>query len=91
MPHVLQTPGEALTWSIDWTEWLASADTIASATWSITPSAGVTVTDLGESNPVSSARVSGLTRGQQYLLTCDMVSTLGETGQQSISIRCDHR
>jgi len=91
MPFELQTPSENLTWSVDWDDgpWLATGDSVASASWAITPATGVTVVDLGNAANVSSAQVSGLTRGQHYRLTCTMVSTLGETGEQSIAIRCD--
>ncbi len=92
MAFELQTPGEALTWSFDWDDgpWLATGDSLFSATWAISPT-GPTVTDLGEASNVSSVRVSGMTRGEIYRLTCDMVSNDGETGQQSIAIRCDHK
>lgn len=91
MAFELQRPGEARAYSVDWDDaWLATGDTLASATWAITPSSGVTVSDLGEASNVASARVSGLSRGQHYRLTCTMVSTDGETGEQSIAIRCDY-
>ncbi len=71
-------------------DWLASADSISSASWAITPT-GPTVTDLGESGTVVSASVENCTRGVIYRLTCDMVSNDGETGQKSVAIRCDHK
>ena len=83
-------PDEKLTYSVEWTSWLATSDSIASASWVITPS-GPTVSDLGESGTVVSASVESCTRGEIYRLTCDMVSNDGETGQQSIVIRCDHK
>ncbi len=83
-------PDEKLTYSVDWVDWLATSDVIASASWAITPT-GPTVTDLGESGTVVSASVESCTRGEIYRLTCDMVSNDGETGQQSIAIRCDHK
>jgi hypothetical protein len=86
----LQDPDEKLTYSVEWSPWLATGDTIASASWAITPT-GPTVVDLGESGTVVSASVDGPTRGAIYRLTCDMVSANGETGQQSIAIRCDHK
>ena len=95
MKFILQDPDETLTHIIDWVSWLDSAasppDTISSASWVISPSAGTTVADLGESGTVVSADVSALTRGEIYRLTCDMVSVAGEIGQQSIHIRCDHK
>ena len=90
MTFVLQDPDETLTHSVDWVSWLLSGDTISSGSWAITPT-GPTVVDLGESGTVVSADVSGCTRGVIYRLTCDMISNDGETGQQSIAIRCDHK
>ncbi len=89
MAFELQTPGEALTWSFDWDDgpWLATGDSVASATWAISPT-GPTVSDLGESSNVSSVRVSAMTRGKIYRLTCKMISTDGDTGERSIGIRC---
>lgn len=86
----LQDPDETLTYSVDWTPWLATGDSISSASWAITPT-GPTVQDLGESGAVVSVSVSGVTRGKIYRMTCDMVSADGETGQQSVIIRCDHK
>lgn len=90
MGFKLQDPDETLTHAFEWTEWLASGDTIASASFVITPT-GPTVNDLGDSGTVSSAEVLGCTLGVIYRLTCSMVSTDGETGQQSDVIRCDHK
>lgn len=91
MPFKLQPPAAALTWSWDWDDggWLAAGDSVQSDAWSIAPSAGVTVTPLTIAGNTTSARVSGLTRGQQYALKCVMTSALGETGVQVVSIRCD--
>ncbi len=86
----LQDPDEKLFYSVDWVDWLATSDTVSSASWTITPT-GPTVTDLGESGTVVSSSVESCTRAVLYRLTCDMVSVDGETGQQSISIRCDHK
>ncbi len=83
-------PDEKLTYSVDWVDWLATSDFISSASWVVTPT-GPTVTDLGESGTVVSASLESCTRGKIYRLTCDMVSNDGETGQQSIAIRCDHK
>lgn len=89
----LQDPDETLHYSIDWDDgWLPSGETIASATWAITPT-GPTVTDLGEDGTatISSAEVSGLTRGTVYRLTNTVTSSGGEIGERSLVIRCDHR
>ena len=82
-------PDEELTYPMEWSPWLATDDAIASASWSITPS-GPTVTDLGESGTVVSAKVEDCTYGVIYRLVCSMVSNDGETGRQSVIIRCGH-
>lgn len=88
----LQTPGEDITYSIDWTSWLPSGENVASETWAISPSAGVSLVDLGQSQNVSSVRVSGLTDGEIYVLTCTMTSDGGpEIAERSIIIRCGPR
>lgn len=89
MAYETQDPDESLTYSISWASWLAGGATISSGTWSISPSTGVTVSDLGESGTTSSARVSGLTRGVVYSLTNQIVSSDGDTGEKSIAIRCE--
>ncbi len=92
MAFELQSAGEALTWSFDWDDgpWLATGDSVASATWAISPT-GPTVSDLGEEANVSSVRVSAMTAGEIYRLTCTMVSTDGDTGEQTIGFRCGPR
>ena len=92
MAFELQDPAEALTWSFDWDDgpWLATDDSLSSATWAILPT-GPTVADLGESANVSSVKVSAMTAGKIYRLTCTMISTDGETGVQTIEFRCGNR
>lgn len=91
MPHLQQTSNESASYSIDWSDALAASDSLSSGTWSIYPSSGVTVTDLGESGLVSSCRVSGLTRDTDYLLTNQVVTADGNTFERGITILCEDR
>ena len=92
MAFEYQSSVDALTWSFDWDDgpWLATGDSVASASWAISPT-GPTVSDLGEESNVSSVRVSAMTAGKIYTLTCTMISTLGDTGTQAIGFRCGPR
>ena len=92
MAFELQSAAEALTWAFDWDDgpWLADGDSVSSASWAISPT-GPTVSDLGEVSNVSSVRVSAMTAGKIYRLTCTMVSTAGDTGEQTIGFRCGNR
>lgn len=90
--YSFQRTGETKNHSVDWGDWLDGSDSIASATFALTPavnSPAETVVDLGESGNVSTARISNLMAGQVYTLTCTMISTGGEHGQQTINIRAE--
>jgi hypothetical protein len=88
MTYALQDPAAAITRSVEWSEWLAAGDSIASTAWSIDPP-GPVLADLGSAGTISSVTVSEMTRGQIYRLNGEMVSAFGETARQSIAIRCD--
>lgn len=90
MAYELQDPNSDPAYTIDWNDWLATADTIASHVWSVTP-AGPVITNLGESAGFVSARLSGVLFGKFYRLSCDIVSTAGESAVRSIEIRGGHR
>ena len=83
----LIAPAEKKTFSVEWSSWLADGDTVASATWTISPS-GQTATDLGESGTVSSVSVEDCTFREIYRLKGLMISTVGEKAEQTIEIRC---
>lgn len=83
----IQSPNEVKTYTVDWTKWLASGDSVDTDSWSISPS-GPTVTDLGKDGVLTSAEVAGPTKGVIYELTGQFVSTNGEIGEQIIVIRC---
>ncbi len=90
MAYQLQDVAANPAYSIDWTDWLASADAVASHVWAISPS-GPIVADLGESLGIVSAQVSDVLFGKIYRLSCDIVTTAGESGVRSIVIRGGHR
>lgn len=91
MSYVLQSPDETKLHSYDWTDDLASGDSISSDSWSISPSSGVTVSDQALSGNVSSTLISGLTRGEVYALTGEIVTADGETKRVGIAIRCANK
>ena len=80
-------PAEKKTFAVEWTSWLADGDTVASATWTISPT-GPTVTDLGESGTISSVSVESCTFRKIYRVKGLMTSAAGEIGQQTVEIRC---
>ncbi len=81
-------PAEKKIFSVEWSSWLADGDTVASATWTISPT-GPSILDLGDSGTVSSVSVESCTFREIYRLKGLMVSTVGEKAEQTIEIRCN--
>ncbi len=90
MAYELEDPAADPTYSIDFTLWLADADTINTHVWSVTPT-GPTITDLGKSAGVVSARVAGVSYAQIYRLSCEVTTVASENIKRSIEIRGGHR
>lgn len=61
-------PQETLDYSVDWTNELASGETIASSNWAVSPS-GPTLSGAGTSGARAFVYMAGGTAGTEYLLT----------------------
>lgn len=90
----LQTPGETLDWSVDYSEELTSTsppDAIATSEWAITGgpgSPGPVLSSPSVASPIVTVAVSGLDRNVVYLLTNKAVTQQGVTLERSLTIRC---
>jgi len=71
---------------LDWSTYLAGADTISSASWSVSPS-GPTIATSSNTTTTTTARVSGGTAGTEYTLTCHVVLASGQEDERSITIQ----
>lgn len=100
MPFVLQDPGETLDYSFDWTDFLAEGgspqDTIASASWFITPLNDGSPTEPAISNEAASGVtttcfVNGVLAGVVYRLYCRATTSQGRISEQSITVRGGER
>lgn len=76
-----------LDYSIDFTNWLSSGDTIDSVSWSVTPT-GPALTSSSESDGVATIHVDGGTLGYVYRLSARATSTAGLVDDRSIMLRC---
>ena len=83
---VLQDPDETAPYSEDWSTWLGDSSISASA-WSISPSAGVTLSGQSVASGVTECKVAGLTRGHVYELTNRVTAADGSVGDRSVIIR----
>lgn len=84
----LQDPAETLDHTLDWSDWLATGDTISESTWSISP-AGPDITTTPPANTGTTATVwlAGVVFGQLYTLANQVTTAAGRVGERSIIIR----
>jgi hypothetical protein len=76
LAEIVKDPGATRDYQIDWTQDLASGDTIATATWTV--DAGVTKVSESNSTTVATVRVSGGTAGTRYTLKCTATMASGQ-------------
>lgn len=81
--HV-KDPNAKLDYALDWTAYLAGADTIASAAWTVP--AGLTKVSEANTTTTTTVRISGGTAGTEYTVTCHIVLASGQEDERSITI-----
>ena len=80
----LHDPDALLDYSVDWSRWLVSGDTIASVSWTV-PSG---ITNDHTSNTTSRATIwlTGGTPGKSYQITCHVVTAAGREDDRTFQI-----
>lgn len=90
--YQLIDPQSVLDFQHDWTDWLASGDSISSRQWTIAPLNGTTPETPSLSNSTSAAvTVSGCQAGKVYRLTEHVVTANGIEADRTITLRCENR
>ncbi len=85
----LKDPQAKLDWGFDWSDWLASGETIVS--YVITADTGITVEEDAESGGVVTVWLLGGTAGQSYKCACKITTSAGRIDERTIRIRVDER
>ena len=85
---VLQDPSSDLSYSNDWTDFLAAGESISSRAWAIAPDASPTLLSNARSATV---RVAGLTAGVVYQLSEKITTSSNNDAERSITISCEER
>ena len=78
-------PNATLDYTIDWSDWLATGDTISTSTWTVP--AGITASSDTETTTTSTVWLTGGTSGRTYLVTNTIVTAGGRTEERSLRIR----
>ena len=93
---ILKDPSSQLTYSMDWTDWLPTGDTLASAAYTLQvrandPAPLVKVSQGTQSGTVSYVELSGGQVGKIYTVTAAITTVDGLTDRRSFRIRVENR
>ena len=97
LQNPLKDPSAVLDYVFDWTEWLATGETIAvdSETGkkliTITADTGITVDSSTEDDGKVTVWLSGGTAGTTYRVECLIATTAGRTDERSLWITVQER
>lgn len=86
--YYLVDPNDQLTWSHDWSDFLAVGDSIASRQWTIDPDASPTLLASATSATVTAGPLDA---GNVYRLSEKIATANGEIAERAIVIRCEER
>jgi len=78
-------PSAVLDYVFDWTEWLATGESISSYT--ITADTGITVETDSEASGKVTVWLSGGTAGINYKVACKITTSAGRTDERTIWIK----
>lgn len=83
--------GETVDYAIDWSDRLGS-DTISSSSWSISgPDTSLSVSIDSTSGDITSARITGGTFGKTYKVKNTIITTAGQTFDQTVLLEVSVR
>ena len=89
LQNPLKDPSAVLDYAFDWTEWLATGETIANYT--ITADTGITVDSSTEDAGKVTVWLSGGTAGINYKVACLITTAAGRTDERTIWIKVTDR
>lgn len=91
--ELTKDPNAVLDYSIRWTSWLVSGDSIATSTWTIdvAPDASLAIDSSSVVAGVPTVWLSGGTAGESYVVRNRVVTTDSRTDDRSIVIHVRSR
>lgn len=83
-------PDAVLDYTMDWSEWLETGDTITGTpTWTVPT--GLTKASQSNTTTAATAWISGGVAGMNYLVACKIVTAGGRTDERSFRVKCVNR
>lgn len=85
----IKDPDAVLDYGFDWSDWLATDETISSATWTVPD--GITEDSTERSTTATKVWLSGGTVGSEYTVACKVVTSDGRTDERSFVVEVVNR
>jgi len=85
MDRFTKQPNDVLDYTVDLTKWMASGDTVSSATAAVSPS-GLTISVTNGTTSEPKVWASGGANGTEYQITLTVVTTGGRTKEFEFKI-----
>ena len=83
------TRSDAVDYQIDWTNWLATGETVSASVWTVPTGLVEESTDFDDTT--STVMLSGGTAGVTYKVPCVITTDQGRARERSIIIRVEDR
>ncbi len=82
-------PDAVLDYGFDWSDWLATAETISTSTWTV--ESGITAGSSAKTDTKTSQWLSGGTAGTTYEITNKIITSQSRTDERTLNIRVEQR
>jgi len=82
-------PSSILDYAFDWSDWLASGETIASVSWTVP--AGISAEDYDETETLTTVWLSGGTADTDYNIACKITTSAGRVDERTMTIKVRQR
>jgi hypothetical protein len=84
----IQEPGEQIRYTIDYAQWLATGETISTATFAVTPSGGLTIPSDSIGSPATTVSffATGGTANTKYTVECTATTSAGQIKEDQVVI-----
>ncbi len=89
LQNPLKDPSAVLDYAFDWTDWLATSETIANHT--ITADTGIVVDSSTENAGIVTVWLSGGEAGKWYKVACKITTNAGRIDERTLHIRVENR
>lgn len=92
---IAKDPSAQLTYSMEWNQWLATGQSLASTTYTVSTISGdaapLTKEASGISGTQSYVELSGGTAGELYTVTAEITTDDGATDRRAFRVKVDNR